>query len=224
MRHEEKQPAEQNSAGSVAQNDKAAAPSRRQFLRQSSAVVIVTSVAAQPVWGACTPSGAVSNGSHFVDDDCIIDQPGRSPGYWKEGMYNDGALFSVFYLWKGQGNPKSSHNQKIAAALRALIDGVKAANTFIIRECPVAGMEQPVNVGAALDDPGGLAFNLAGVYLSAYFDVLDGLPPGVDGMSGGTSREDKAQAWVDHVLAVSIREGGFPERIWSGEPSSSFAP
>lgn len=63
------------------------ASSRRKFLQKSSAAVLMTSLASQPVWGRCTVSGNLSGGSAVDDrnsDDCTIpDARVRRPHYWK---------------------------------------------------------------------------------------------------------------------------------------------
>lgn len=181
-------------------SEKAQSPSRRKFLRSSSTAALVTSLAAQPVWGQCTVSGNQSGASSSPTngDACFIPPPlysaGRSPGFWTEAVFGPGnAVISAF----------SSHNGTQAADLRCYIEGVMMDNFYTV---PIPGTDlrsEPINVYAALQSPGGTGgnnWNLAAIWLDAYFGFFDGaILPG-----GGSSStpEEWAQAWVDHFFAL----------------------
>ena len=156
--------------------------SRRRFLQKSSTVALITTLAAQPVWGQCTVSGATSGGSgpEEGDDPCVIPNvSGRSPGFWSAAMYDGNAVISAF--------PNIPSNRK--ADLRCYIDELKAIGTF-----DIPSTEQTWNVAAALASSGGLKFNLAAIWLDAHFGFFTAPLPGVVAAF--------PQDWVNHFDAL----------------------
>lgn len=175
--------------------DEAQSPSRRKFLRSSSTAALITSLAAQPVWGQCTVSGAMSGASTSPTngDACFIPPElygaGRSPGFWSSAMYNGNAVISAF----------SSFNGSQAADLRCFIDEVKATSSYTIPETSTTS-SMTINVAQALMYPGGTGgnnWNLAGIWLDAYFGFFDGaILPGV--------LSPTPQDWVEHFFALYV--------------------
>lgn len=163
--------------------------SRRNFLQKSSAAALVTSLSAQPVWGRCTVSGAMSGGSATQgedDDPCVVPTVwGRSASFWGSAMNRGSALDNAFPLVDD------------SEALRCFIDEVKAEGFFIIAATPSSPEEQ-LNVGQALSSMDRRHFQLAAIWLNAYFGFFRGTPlPGRD--------EESPQDWVEHFFALSLR-------------------
>lgn len=166
--------------------DEAQSSSRRSFLRKSSATALVTSLAAQPVWGQCTVSGGMSGASTAEnnDDSCIVPLVwGRSPGFWSRAMYNGNAIVSAF----------SSFEREDKASLRCYIDGIKE-NSYTIPSTPPV----TVKVKDALNYPGGTGgnnWNLAAIWLDAHFGFFDGTT--LPGRPNPTEQD-----WVEHFYAL----------------------
>jgi len=161
---------------------------RRVFLRKGTAAAALTTLAAQPVWGKCTVSGAMSGGSRHEDDDpCKIPNVvGRSPGFWTEAMYVGNALRSAF------PNVPNGHITR----LRCFIDQEKVNNNFTYKLSP--DEQITISVAAALSDPGGLAFNLAAIWLNAFFGFFpDAIVPDVV----------TPQDWVEHFNGLWVVAG-----------------
>ena len=94
-------------------------------------------------------------------------------------MYNGNSLRSAFPGFHPGDIPK----------LICFIDEIKATNSFFI---PSTG--ETWNVGEALASPGGLKFNLAGIWLSAVLGFFDQPLPGGE---FGTPQD-----WVEHFDAL----------------------
>lgn len=175
--------------------DEAKSSSRRRFLRRSSATALVTSLAVQPVWGQCTVSGALSGASNVQpsDDPCIVPNvSGRSPGFWSAAMYNGQAVISAF--------PADQNSD--AKKLRCYIDDVKEVNSYTVPKTPDSNA-QKINVADALHNPGstgGNNWNLAAIWLDAYFGFFDGVT-----LPGRTNPTE--QDWVEHFFALHLVGG-----------------
>ena len=189
------------SIGKSKEGDQAQSPSRRKFLRSTSTTALVTSLAAQPVWGQCTVSGAISGASTSPTnaDSCFIPPlifgAGRSPGFWSSAMYNGNAVISAFPSYRPQDRTN----------LRCHIDSVKNANSYSLPSTP----PQFINVANALSNPGGTGgnnWNLAAIWLDAYFGFF-----GNAALPGNPL--PTPQDWVDHF---------YPLYIISGESDSVF--
>lgn len=176
--------------------------SRRRFIQKSSSVALITTLAAQPVWGQCTVSGATSGGSgpEEGDDPCVIPNvSGRSPGFWSEAMYSGNAVRSAF--------PVPPANE--SAKLRCYIDLIKNSSSFDI---PSTG--ENWKVVDALKIPGGLKFNLAAIWLDAHFGFFTVPLPGVDNAL--------PQDWVNHFDALYQLSGDAVfDAVFDDEDSST---
>lgn len=191
--------------------------SRRQFLQKSSATVLMTSLAAQPVWGGCKVSGAMSGGSATKDQDddpCRIPHVGgRPPSFWgavkgKKGGSGKGPGSGP----GGKAGPslKAQSVQTNAAladafpwvgdvsALEDYVGELKASSFFTVAATPGSPAEI-VNVGSAIESPGSVYYHLAAIWLNAYFGFFRGEP-----LPGGG--EGAPQDWVDHFHALSVRD------------------
>lgn len=162
--------------------------SRRDFLHKSSATVLITSLAAQPVWGRCTVSGAMSGGSatQGEEDPCVV------PEVW--GQPSDSWAADVI---QGSGDVTEAFVMvEDKEALRCFIAQVRAENFFTVPATPTNPAET-VGVNEALAAPGGIHFYLAGIWLNAYFGFFDGgMLPGRDASS--------PQEWVEHFFSLSL--------------------
>lgn len=174
------------------------ARSRRRFIQAATSASIVTTLAAQPVWGKCTVSGAVSGGSQALTDEvCYIpDLNWRSPGYWKNAG-NGNNLLSAF--------PEVCDDDE--DALRAAVTAAKAhVFDFKVENIDSTITEHSILVSKALAKelpagvPGnvqGMVFNLAGIYLSAYFGFFGSAS--IPGFNGSPTAQD----WVDHFNGLA---------------------
>jgi hypothetical protein len=147
---------------------------RRNFLKKAALGVVVTSLPAQSVWGACNASG-ISGGSGSTT---TCEMPnltgGRSPGSWSKfiassptntGRNKIKAMFSAY-----SGADDATLNLKfcdlnnyIKSTVISLSDGGGAI--------PPATLD----LGSALANSGGI-WNLAAVYLNAKFGFYS-IPP-----------------------------------------------
>lgn len=198
-------------ARSTRNEDEAQSSSRRKFLQKSSAAALVTSLAAQPVWGQSQCSGTMSGGSNTQTDDdpCVIPNVfGRSPGFWTQAMYNGNgnAVISAF----------TSVDNFDSGKLICYIDEVKANNSYTIPATPDSS-EQQVNVATALKYPGsngGNNWNLAAIWLDARFGFFGNVaPPG---------RLNTPQEWVEHFFALSVVVDEPFNVVFGGNPTTTW--
>ena len=189
------------------------AAGRRGFLRRASlGGAVMTTIAARPAWGQCSISGAMSGGSaravERTQQDCHTGNiVSRSPGFW--GTLTPGQVKDEFSI-EGTGNPAEIQAVKDRIAAIQL---VQTNNSFLI---PSVG-GPAVNVAAALADSGGLAYNLAAIWCTAYFrDELGRitfLPPGTKPADAPapTDLAGFAQLWVSHfdaLVQLDLENGG----------------
>jgi len=147
--------------------------SRRKFLVRTSAVSLISALPATSVWGACTVSGALSGGSK-VNYDCttIFLSNGRSPGFWRDAdtKTQGDAIVDVFtYLqyYSCTRTCERTHLMSVIGTAKEIdIDLGKNEN----------GNNVSINIKGALLDPGGIAYNLAAVYLNAEFGLYNIFP------------------------------------------------
>lgn len=185
----------------------ASAGDRRRFIKAATAGAAVTTLAARPVWGSCTISGAMSGGSvrageEMVDYCHYNGGPLRSPGFWKK--LQAGAVRDQFNI-PGKGKPR-----KIQAVIDKMeeIEAVKDQNSFY-----VPSEDFTYGVGGALDNPGGLSFNLAAIWLDAYYGFTPLNPPGAD--TSSMSDSERAQAWVTHFDALAAINGSIFSTVFT---------
>lgn len=182
----------------------AMSPSRRKFLRTSSATALVTSLASQPVWGQCTVSGGISGGSRTEETTACLIPPGiagRSPGFWSAAIYGGqngvgNALAAAF--------PSVERSRK--EDLRCHIINVFAANTFTIPATDFSP-EEVWTVAEALNSPGGYKFNLAGIWADAYFGFFGNLP--------APERSSDPQDWVEHFFALYMIGASWGDAVFN---------
>lgn len=177
--------------------------SRRGFIQKSSTAALITTLAAQPVWGRCTVSGAMSGGSATQseeEDPCRIpDAVGPSPQFW--------VAAAAPHPGRGQGNNGNSWALRNAfpsvedlSALRCYIDDIRSQSFYTVPATPDSPSVE-VNVGQALSSPGGIQFQLAAIWLNAHFGFFIPEPlPGRD--------ETSPQDWVEHFYILSLVDDG----------------
>lgn len=165
--------------------------SRRNFLHKSSAAVLVTSLAAQPVWGRCTVSGAMSGGSATQGEDedpCVVPEVwGQPPAFWAPTSEQGSAsLATAFPLVED------------TEALQCFIAQVRAQSFFTLPATPTTPAEE-VNVDEALANRG-IRSELASIWLNAYFGFfMGGMLPDRD--------PSVPQEWVEHFFSLSLAGG-----------------
>lgn len=197
--------------GKIIEQQESSGSSRRKFLIKSSAGVVITTLPAHSVWGACNASG-LSGGSRSGGDVCIIPEVsgGRSPGSWAKYVES--------------GDPDNNKRNKVREMFSlSTVDSegglVKPADTqlneaFCSVRSHIASMPDVVlsdgsgdipyatlNIHTAMQNSGGI-WNLAAYYLNAYF-----------GFYGDISPFNSAEEMVQHVWAVLIINYGSPEAI-----------
>lgn len=197
--------------GKLVERQEADGSSRRKFLVKTSAGIVITTLPAHSVWGACNASG-LSGGSRSAETVCIIPEVsgGRSPGSWAK--------------YVEAGEPANVHRNKVremfsldtvdtqGGLVRPAADQLNSA--FCSVRSHIASMDDVVlsdgsgtipyatlNIQTALKNSGGI-WNLAGYYLNAYF-----------GFYGDISPFNSAEEMVQHVWAVLIINYGSPEAI-----------
>lgn len=139
---------------------------RRSFIKKVSAGVVITSLPAKSVWGACNASG-ISGGSRSTDT-CVVPflSNGRSPGSWKKFVESPGNANT-------QRNKVKAMFSMYEHASDSLLD-LKVADLrrFIADIAPVKLDNGPpavfLDVPRALMAGGDIA-NLASCYLNAVF-------------------------------------------------------
>jgi len=175
--------------------------SRRKFLVKTSAVSLISALPATSVWGACTVSGALSGGSK-VNDDCttILLSNGRSPGFWRDAdtKTQGGAIASVFpYL----NNYSGSRYDCEKAHLMAVIGDAKEIDVDLGKD--ENGSSVSINIKDALQSSGGIAWNLAAVYLNAVFGLYNSLPVT---LNSGDTISNGAEL-IKHLFALDVIYG-----------------
>jgi len=179
--------------------------SRRKFLVRTSAVSLISALPATSVWGACTVSGALSGGSK-VNDDCTTVKllGGRSPGKWHDMTTGESIASAFPYLKDYKQNGAHADNTRYECEKSYLVSVILAAQDVTI---PLGndehGQAVSINIKDALASSGHLSWNLAAVYLNAYFGFYS-LPITVN---SGHSLSDGADL-IAHLFALDVINNG----------------
>ena len=157
--------------------------SRRNFIVKTVVGSAALSVPGKSVWGACTVSGAMSGNVSRVNPEQKCSSPtvigGRSPGTWKDaldGSMNGQRLRAVFTSLQEKDYPAMPAAEKgsiLWVAYESHIQSVIKSNSMKI-DPRVLDDNVPFRDGGvplfdALDESGGMDFNLAAVWLNTYF-------------------------------------------------------
>jgi len=177
--------------------------SRRKFLVRTSAVSLISALPATSVWGACTVSGALSGGSK-VNGDCttVILGNGRSPGSWRD-FTNGEKIASAFpYLQDYKQPGKNADNTEYECEKTHLINIIIAAkNVTIVLGKDEHGSIFSINIEDALNSTGGIAWNLAAVYLNAQFGFYNSYLP-ITLNTGDTITN--GEELIKHLFALDV--------------------
>ncbi len=201
-----------NGAGESARDSKIM-QSRRKFIKKAAITSLVVSIPAQPVWGRCSVSGGVSGNASLINQDCVacVLHNGRSPGFWrdcdlissrrrKKGRHNKGGmkLASAFPYLKQY---KSSDDRFECAELKLkrLISETKNCECLLGQDR--RNRRIYLNVADALRHPGGIAWNLAAVFLNCKFGFYDNILPIY--LPSGDAIED-AEGLVAHLYGLDV--------------------
>ena len=151
---------------------------RRNFLKKSATGVVIASLPAKSVWGACSVSGALSGNLSTNADRHTCHMPdlhgGRSPGNWKTWKNN---LHDTFLQLKEVKNSVSGHgnpfnNPTYIAAKNCYEDAIEEVmgHTLVL---PSEFNPLTLTVEQALATNGmgmnNIYYHMAAVYLNAYF-------------------------------------------------------
>lgn len=186
---------------------------RRTFLKRASAGAVLTSLPAHSVWGAvCSVSGAMSGNLSGIQRHSNCEMPalpaGRSPGTWKNLVLLKSS--KVHAVFNGLPNPSGKINgvsYSNADDLRLhYMNGVKAvaeSHEMKINHSLIDSSFR-TNLYDSLTHPGGIDYEMAAVWLNAYF-----------GLGGKTPYESAATAdqIVEQLLSyllVQERAGTLP--------------
>ncbi|NVK54063.1 MAG: hypothetical protein HWE26_00495 [Alteromonadaceae bacterium] len=161
--------------------------SRREILKKSGAIAGVTIIPSRSVWGACNASG-VSGGSQDAVESCSFradELGGRSPGSWSKFLSEatkapdwsddlDGRdkrglnkIHGMFYYYNFPWNRKTNGYERLA--LKKLYDAVNHTIKTTTIDLGGDGVNVPtgqLNLASALSSSGGIAWQLASVYLN----------------------------------------------------------
>jgi hypothetical protein len=172
-----------------------ASSSRRKFLVKTSAGVVITTLPAHSVWGACNASG-LSGGSRSAGVVCIIPDVsgGRSPGSWK--MYISAPNVNVqrnkvremFSMGQGASNTEKD------VAICAVYNFIDSLSPIVLSDGSGSIPSATLDIKTALETGGNYSngiWNLAAYYLNAYF-----------GFYGDISPFTSAEEMVQHVWSV----------------------
>ncbi|MGS2721917.1 hypothetical protein [Paraglaciecola aestuariivivens] len=155
---------------------------RRTFLKRATAGAVLTSLPAHSVWGAvCSVSGAQSGNLSGIRRHKDCEKPelpeGRSPGYWKGLITSSENVHGAFTSVSNSGGPNNTYNQSVQACYVNEVTNV--AKTYSM-DIPSEFITPDfiTNIYDSLMDEGHLDYNMAGVWLNAYFG-FGGFTPGV---------------------------------------------
>lgn len=172
------------------------AQSRRKFLMKSTAGVVITTLPAQSVWGACNASG-LSGGSRTSETVCEIPLVvgGRSPGSWR--VYVESGNPSTNSTKKVRAMFSLSHSDNLTAAYCSVRNEITNMPNIVLSDGTGAIPEADLNIETALSNTGGI-WNLAAYYLNAYYGFYGDLSPYAN------AEEFVQQAWA----VMYINNGG----------------
>lgn len=147
---------------------------RRNFLKKSAIGIVVTSLPAQSVWGACNASGISGASGSTVVCELPPLTNGRSPSSWSTfarplptGVARN-KVKAMFTAYSGSGDAELDAK---SCDLKAFI----TATTIILSAGGGSIPSASLHLGTALANPGGIG-NLACVYMNAKFGFYD-IPP-----------------------------------------------
>lgn len=144
---------------------------RRSFLKKSATGVVIASLPAKSVWGACSVSGALSGNLSTNTDrhDCTINlDGGRSPGNWMNYRQNIHDTFDVVAQAKRDYGNKSQTYKDIKNLYRNAVKSV--CSNVMVLPSELNPLSMTVEQGLGSNGyHGNLYFHLAAVYLNAYF-------------------------------------------------------
>ena len=195
--------------------------SRRKFLKKTSAGAIITTLPAQSVWGACTVSGALSGGSKEVGECVYIPlSGGRSPGFWRD-LTTGSSLADAFpYLKAWHKVHNATRRDCEEAYLINVINQAKNTTIFIGND-PTTGSAISLNIATALTSPGGIAWNLAAVYLNFVFNFH----PPISVILPSGYIINTVEKLIQHLYALELRgqlsgfDFGFNDGSTAWEPA-----
>ncbi len=199
--------------------------SRRKFMKKAALGSLVLTVPAKPVWGACSVSGAVSGNASRVNQDCVFLNltNGRSPGFWRasgaepfatcgkgsSGGKNDkknlASAFPYLQAYKPKGKESDSLFVCEMNKLRARITD-EVNNAVVVVGHDVNGNVVELNIKVALSECGGLAWNLAAIYLNAVFGFYDNIGLWGTMLDSGDLIEN-ADDLIAHYYGLSMVHG-----------------
>lgn len=147
---------------------------RRKFLTKTGAGLIIASMPAKSVWGACSVSGALSGNlsQNTARHDCEMPplSGGRSPGGWKNlSKKNIDSYFTQLKKIK-----KSKRYDDTVKKYLSFIDMVKSQTLPLPSE--LTTVNYTINGGLASNGQGdnNVFYHLSAVYLNAYFGFYTG--------------------------------------------------
>lgn len=142
---------------------------RRKFIKRASAGVVISSLPAKSVWGACNASG-ISGGSQSTDScELPVLSGGRSPGFWQRfteyfnGNFSDSSFTSVFTAY-------ASASESVIDVAKCDMTSYLSATTVVLSDGSGSIPYAELNLYDALGANGGI-WNLAAVYLNAKFGL-----------------------------------------------------
>lgn len=186
--------------------------SRRQFIVKTVVGSAALSVPGKSVWGACSVSGAMSGNVSRMDPEHKCAAPtvtgGRSPGSWKgalDGTMNGKKLQAMFTVLQKQDYPEmpaAEPGSILWVAYEKHLETVIKSHSMKVDprvlDDEVSFVDGGVPLYDALNDPGGVDYNLAGVWLNTYF----GFYPTIIGH--GASEADRIQKADELVNSIAI--------------------
>jgi len=187
---------------------------RRGFLKKSTASVVIASIPARSVWGACTVSGALSGNASKISDDCTVIPPlvgGRSPGGWQSALA-DNNLHDMFSYIKFKKKCSTAQYDGARSFLIQQIEAKLADNislgaglSFNVGDGLGKNVDMTAfsNAGINTSSLKGLFYNLAAVYLNVAFLFYD--VPAVSMSDGDITT---AEELIAHMFAVHIANNG----------------
>ncbi|MCV2886009.1 hypothetical protein OE749_15050 [Aestuariibacter sp. AA17] len=206
---------------------------RRRFLKKAGSGIVITSLPAQSVWGACSVSGAMSgnmSAAHADKHQCSMPvlPNGRSPGFWKTRNGVQGAFLNLNQKIQevNHSNMRNSDKKAMKKSYRECYKtSIENFITNVSMGLPQDLITSSDNLAAALasngSGDGNMLYHLAAVYLNAYYGFYG---------SGYQGNMQAAQQLVTDILLFAYSEinQGRPESVsaisWnmSGEPVSGF--
>jgi hypothetical protein len=162
--------------------------SRRKFLMKSTAGVVITTLPAQSVWGACNASG-LSGGSRTSETVCEtpLVTGGRSPGSWR--VYLESGTPSKNCTNKVRSMFSLSKSSDLTAAYCSVRNEITNMPNIVLSDGMGVIPTATLNIGTALGNSGGI-WNLAAYYLNAYYGFYGDLSP------YSNAEEFVQQAWA----------------------------